>query len=133
MVKIKTTKHQGQASQINAYGQSDKPKVITAAVTNGRYSVTGTFAASDSDIIDDLLARIIALAPDFNAAIAAQVSREIRDQWAGDRVYISRRAGEGQSSRNEQIKRDHQAGEHMALLQRRYHLKSSRLWEIIRA
>jgi Mor family transcriptional regulator len=120
MVKIKHATHQAKAE-------------AAKLAPNGRYSDTGTFAASDNDIIDDLLARVIALAPDFSAAIAHQVSREIRDQWAGDRVYISRRAGEGHSSRNEQIKRDHQIGERMALLQRRYHLSSRRLWEIIKA
>ena len=91
------------------------------------------FSPSDNDIIDDLLARVIALAPSFSAALARQISREAREQWGGDRPYVARKTGDGHSSRNLSIKRDYLAGEHMRLLERRYQLKRSRIWEIIKS
>ena len=91
------------------------------------------FEPSDNDIIDDILARVIALTPGFSAAIARQVASEAREQWGGDRPYVARKVGEGYSSRNESIKKDYLAGEHIHLLERRYGLKRSRLWEIIKS
>lgn len=91
------------------------------------------FEPSENDIIDDILGRVIAMAPGFSAAIARQISAEARDQWGGDRPYVARKDGQGTSSRNEAIKRDYLAGEHIPLLERRYGLKRSRLWEIIKS
>lgn len=89
------------------------------------------FEASDNDIIDDILARVISMAPGFSTALARQISAEAREQWGGDRPYIARKPGQGTSARNEAIKRDYALGERMPLLERRYKLKRSRLWEII--
>ena len=91
------------------------------------------FEPSDNDIIDDILARVIALSPAFEAHLAHQVSQEAREQWGGDRPYVARKVGQGYSARNESIKRDYLAGEHMHLLERRYGIKRSRLWEIIKS
>lgn len=91
------------------------------------------FEPSDNDIIDDILARVIAMSPGFSAALALQISRDTREQWGGDRPYIARRKGDGHSTRNEAIKRDYLAGEHMHLLERRYGVKRARLWEIIKS
>ena len=87
---------------------------------------------SEHDIIDDLLAHVIALSPGFSAAIAKQVDKAVREGWAGDRPYIAKRSGEGSSQRNALIKADYLKGERMALLERRYKLSRSRLWEIIK-
>ena len=88
---------------------------------------------NENDIIDDILRRVIAMAPGFSAALAAQIDKETRQQWGGDRPYISLRRGAGTSSRNAAIKRDYLAGEHIPLLERRYGLGKSRLWEIIKS
>ena len=95
--------------------------------------VIDAFKPNENDIIDDILRRVIAMAPNFSAALAAQVDREARKQWGGDRPYISVRSGAGTSSRNAAIKRDYRAGEHIPLLERRYGLSKSRLWEIIKS
>ncbi|MDO9277138.1 MAG: hypothetical protein Q7U05_01065 [Polaromonas sp.] len=134
MVKNQSTTRVDKAltSPTSVQVEIDEMSEAIKPVANSRFLVANKFDTSDSDIIDDLLARVIALAPGFSAALAAQVNREIRDRWACERPYISRRAGEGRSTRNEQIKRDYLAGERMALLERRYQLKSTRLWEIIK-
>lgn len=90
------------------------------------------YAGNENDLIDDILMRVIALTPGFNAAVAAQVAAETRDRWGGDRVYIQRK-GDTLSSRNASIKRDHQAGERIPLLERRYGLSKARLWQIIQS
>ena len=89
------------------------------------------FQPSENDIIDDILALVIAMSPDFQAALARQISEAARKKWGGDRPYIARRSGEGRSSRNEQIIRDYQNGEHIPLLERRYRLSKARIWQII--
>ena len=89
---------------------------------------------NENDIIDDILRRVIAMAPGFTAALAEQVDKQARAQWGGDRPYISIRRGGGTSTRNAAIKRDYwQNGERIPLLERRYGLSKSRLWEIIKA
>ena len=91
------------------------------------------YQPSENDIIDDLLCRVIALAPAFSAALAAQVDKDVRSKWGGDRVYIGSRSGRGASARNANIKRDYMNGEHFDLLERRYGLSRSRLCEIIKS
>ena len=89
------------------------------------------------DVIEYTIACALALSPpelraELRAHIALHTSQQARRIFGGDRMYISRRAGEGHSQRNEQIKRDYLAGEHIPLLERRYGLAKSRLWEIIK-
>jgi len=83
------------------------------------------------DLVGDILARVIELAPAFSAALAAQVEKETRDKWGGDRVYVQRH-GSTLSARNAAIRRDFQAGERVFLLMRRYRLSAPRLWHIIK-
>ena len=91
------------------------------------------YIPNENDIIDDILRRVIAMAPGFSAALAARVEAEARQQWGGDRPYIGKRSGMGTSARNAAIKRDYLAGEHFHLMERRYGLSRSRLWEIIKS
>lgn len=91
------------------------------------------FEPSDNDIIDDILSRVIAMAPGFSATLARQISHDAREQWGGDRTYIARNSGQGRSERNDAIKRDYLKGEHIHLLQRRYQLSRARLWQIIKS
>lgn len=91
------------------------------------------YTPNENDIIDDILRRVIALAPSFSAAIAAQIEAEARKQWGGDRPYIGKRSGMGTSARNAAIKRDYLNGEHFHLMERRYGLGRSRLNEIIKS
>ena len=86
---------------------------------------------SDNDIVSDILKRVVALAPSFSAELAVRIDREVREHWGGDRPYIARRAGEGTSARNDAIRRDHQAGERMGLLCRRYGLSRQRIHQIL--
>ena len=91
------------------------------------------FEPSENDIIDDILALVIQMAPGFSAALAHQIAAEAREKWGGDRPYVARKIGQGYSQRNQAIKRDYLAGAHLHLLERRYELKRSRLWEIIKS
>lgn len=92
------------------------------------------FEPNENDIIDDILRRVIAMAPGFSVALAEQVDKEARAQWGGDRPYISKQCGGGKSTRNDAIKRDYwQKGERIPLLERRYGLSSRQLWYIIKS
>lgn len=92
------------------------------------------YTPNPNDIIDDILRMVVAMAPGFSAALAAQVEKQARNQWGGDRPYIGKRSGSGTSTRNASIKRDYwQCGERIALLERRYGLSKARLWEIIKS
>lgn len=86
--------------------------------------------ASD-DIVSDILRRVATLTPGFTAALAAQLDRDIRAHWGRDRCYIARRAGEGTSTRNAAIRRDHRNGERIGLLCRRYGLTRQRIHQIL--
>jgi Mor family transcriptional regulator len=88
---------------------------------------------NENDIIDDILRRVIAMAPGFSEALAAQIDKEARAQWGGDRPYISLRRGDGRSTRNANIKRDYLAGERVPLLERRYGLSARQIWNVIKA
>ena len=88
-------------------------------------------AAAGEDIVSDILRRVVQLSPAFTAALAAQVDRQVREHWGGDRPYIARRAGEGTSARNAAIRRDHRNGEHIGLLCRRYRLSRQRIHQIL--
>lgn len=83
------------------------------------------------DIVADILRRVAALTPGFSAALALQIDREVREMWGRDRCYIARRAGEGTSSRNAAIRRDHRNGERIGLLCRRYGLTRQRIHQIL--
>ncbi len=90
------------------------------------------------DVVEYTIACALALSPpdmraDIRQRFAEQTSKQVRRVFGRDRVYIGVRAGEGNSARNAAIKRDYLAGEHIPLLERRYGLKRSRLWEIIKS
>lgn len=87
-----------------------------------------------NDIVVDILRMVIAMAPGFSAALARQVEAQAKEKWAGDRPYIPRPGRQGYSERNAAIKRDYwERGERIGLLERRYGLKRTRLWEIIKS
>jgi Mor family transcriptional regulator len=87
--------------------------------------------AAGDDIVCDILRRVVALTPGFSAALVAQLDRQVREHWGGDRPYIARRAGEGSSARNAAIRRDYRAGEHVGALCRKYRLTRQRIHQIL--
>jgi Mor family transcriptional regulator len=102
------------------------------------------FVAAPDDLIDDVLDAVLQLAPAFCAALvehrdqlqalALKVSEQKHREYAGDRVYIpstTETARRERSSRNAAILRDHQNGERMMLLERRYNLSKQAIWKII--
>jgi Mor family transcriptional regulator len=106
--------------------------------------VTPAFVAAPDDLIDDVLDAVLQLAPAFCAALAEnrdqlqalalKVSEQKHREYAGDRVYIpstTETARRERSSRNASILRDHQNGERMMLLERRYSLSKQAIWKII--
>lgn len=83
------------------------------------------------DIVDYTIACILALAPSLSAAMMAPAAKQVRETFGGDRPYIARRQGDGRSARNDAIRRDHQAGERIPMLMRRYGLGRTQLHQII--
>ena len=102
------------------------------------------FAPAPDDLIDDILEAVLQMAPSFCAALAQQrhqlaamalaISDQKHREYAGDRVYIpgtTENARRERSARNRAIQRDHQSGERMMLLERRYKLSKQAIWKII--
>jgi Mor family transcriptional regulator len=123
------------------FGNIDQP---ADHLPDAKKMVTPAFVAAPDDLIDDVLDAVLQLAPAFCAALAQhrdqlqalalKVSEQKHREYAGDRVYIpstTETARRERSSRNASILRDHQNGERMALLERRYGLGRTALWKII--
>lgn len=96
------------------------------------------FVPAEESIIDDVLAAMIdAAAPDVRpklTAVAHRVSQQKHQEWLGERVYVSgarKAASEAISNRNAAIRRDHQRGERVPLLMRRYGLSRRRIEQIL--
>lgn len=113
------------------------PKPRAAVPTIDPDAILAGVAMTD-DVIEYTIACALALSPpdmraEIRQRIAQHASLQARRVFGGDRVYISIKAGQGHSSRNAAIKRDYLAGEHMHLLERRYGIGRSRLFEIIKS
>ena len=90
------------------------------------------------DVIEYTIACALALSPpelraELRTHIAQHASQQVRTVFGGDRMYISRRAGEGKSSRNEAIKRDYLGGAHIPYLERHYGLCARQIWRAIKS
>lgn len=85
------------------------------------------------DIIRDILERLAKALPagTLTDKVSQQIQQEVRQHWAGDRIYISRQ-GDDLSERNAAIMRDWLNGERPALLCRRYKISRVRLWQIVK-
>jgi Mor family transcriptional regulator len=98
--------------------------------------VTPTKNHNSNDIVSDILQRCLkaatANAGQLTDKAIAEVERDVRLDWGGDRPFIAKRAGEGHSQRNSRIMRDYLSGERLALLQRRYELTPRRILQIIK-
>ncbi len=84
------------------------------------------------DVIDDIVERLSGALPAATRDLVTKVAKDAREAWGGDRVFISKRPGEGRSERNQAILRDYQRGERLAFLSRRYGLTERRILQIIR-
>ncbi len=97
--------------------------------------ITTTVTLADvphtDDVVEYTLRCVLAMAPQLSEAIRKNISGQVREVFGGERVYISRRPGEGRFARNAQIRSDYKAGERIPLLERRYGLSPARLWQII--
>lgn len=90
------------------------------------------------DIVRDILDRLhVAFAqgkPIEDAGFWLQVETEIRRDWGGDRAYVAK-TGESQikylGNRDKAIVRDHQRGESVAFLARRWQLSKVRIRQIL--
>lgn len=84
------------------------------------------------DVVEYAIRCVLAMAPAMTAALQRQIqaaaSSKVREVFGGERCYINHRE---RQIRDDQIRRDYQAGERIPLLERRYRLKKSRLLEII--
>lgn len=90
------------------------------------------FVPREGDIIDDILRRVLEMAPNFSAAVANEISKQTRHDWNGDRPYISIDGGqEHKTKRDLQIIKDWQQGERIPLLVRRYQISERRVRQIL--
>ena len=107
--------------------------MVTKTAAQLEISTTSTLAdvPISDDIVEYTLRCVLAMAPQLSEAIHKNVSGQVREVFGGERIYISRRPGEGRFARNAKIWRDYKAGERIPFLERRYGLSKTRLWEII--
>lgn len=83
-----------------------------------------------NDIIEDIFAAVIELAPEFKAALR-RLAKQKRAQWAGDRVYIARRDGDGQSERNQRICNHYYHGRQIAWIAKTEQLSERQVLRIV--
>jgi Mor family transcriptional regulator len=123
------------------FGNIDQP---ADHLPDAKKMVAPVFVAAPDDLIDDILETVLQMAPAFCAALtehrdqlqalAVKVSQQKHHEYAGERVYVpstTEAARRERGTRNAAILRDHQAGERMMLLERRYGLSRVALWKII--
>lgn len=86
------------------------------------------------DIVADVLQRI-AIRAKLPADVLAEIDREIRKDWGGERPYIAK-GGERErlqrSVREMTIRAEHRRGDHVGLLARRWGYSVRRIQQIIR-
>lgn len=46
------------------------------------------FSGLDADIVTVILQKVLAMAPGFSAAIAAQIEAQVRQEFGGQRVFV---------------------------------------------
>jgi Mor family transcriptional regulator len=84
------------------------------------------------DIVEDILRRVIAMAPGFSAALAKQIEEGVRADWGGQQAYIGKRQGDQRNERNAAIRRDfYMHGMHIGALCRVYKLTRVQIWRIV--
>lgn len=85
----------------------------------------------NNDILQDLEERLKQIG--FDDPKIQKVVMEVRNDWHGERPYISIKyeMDKTRSERNEKIKRDYKNGESIQFLQRRYGLSRKRIYEIL--
>lgn len=84
------------------------------------------------DVVEYAMRCVLALAPQLNQAVIEAADRQVRDVFGRCTPYVAVRQGEGRSARNDAIRRDHQAGERVPLLMRRYGLSDPQIRRILR-
>jgi Mor family transcriptional regulator len=89
------------------------------------------FVPDENDAVADFLAIVLEIWPELEPEKLRQAEAQFRERWGGDRPYIGRRSGQGRSGRNDAIRREHQAGERVPYLARRYQLTERRILQII--
>ncbi len=97
----------------------------------------GSSAATDpvDDIVTDLLQRVLARVPDLPANDVLAVEQEIRQDWGGDRPYIAKlgEAGRRERTRREEaIRAEHQRGERVGYLSRKWGLSIRHIQRIVK-
>ena len=123
---------------------STQPGLIDVDPVPASTDATAKFEPADESIIDDVLAAMIDMAGQGAdttvrqrlTQAAQRVSQQKHHEWAGERVYVARNKQAMQaniSSRNAAIQRDHQRGERVPLLMRRYGLTRRRIEQILNA
>lgn len=89
-----------------------------------------------TDIVLDVLQRIVARIGDVPANIPIEVEQEIRRDWGGDRPYIAKagEAGKIERTRREAaIRAEHHRGVHVNALSRKWGLSIRRVQQIVKA
>lgn len=83
------------------------------------------------DVVEYTIRCLLALAPGFSRAAADAAERQVREVFGRSSPYVAVRRGDGRSARNDAIRRDHQAGERIPLLVRRYGLCERQILRIL--
>ena len=95
-------------------------------------------AAAQQDIIIDIMQRVRAMLAQPPATQAdadralAQLEKDVRATWGGDRPYIAHRSGDGHSERNSRIWRAWQQGQHISYMARKEGISPRRVEQIVR-
>lgn len=86
------------------------------------------------DLVADIFERIAEKHVKLPAKVLQQVEQDVRADWGGERHYIAKVGESGKAQlaeRDRQIRREHHAGDHDALIARRHGISIKRVQQIL--
>lgn len=86
------------------------------------------------DLVADIFQRITEKHGKLPAKLANEVEQEVRADWGGERHYIAKVGESGKvqmAARDQQICREHHAGDHDELIARRHGISVKRVRQIL--
>lgn len=114
--------------------QSQPPRRPAQLALAAGSQPAGEAAQAELDIVGDILRRISELVPAVDLDALADVEAAVRHDWGGDRAYVTKRGESHQarmSKRDEAIRDQHQRGESVPLLSRRWGVSERRIRQIV--
>ncbi len=84
------------------------------------------------DIVDDILRRVIEMAPSFKLALAQQIAADVRKDWGGGKTYVAGAGAIYREARDKSIIQAYGRGERVPYLSRMHNLSERQIKRILK-